>query len=446
MTPPAPKTFQSTASLGRNQARSLNACLLPGATFNLWEGSIRGGKTYVSVLAFLMAIAELDDTEAAGGQLVIIGKNLGSIYRNFFRTIEDSDGLRAFRGAVQYRQNAPTAHIFGREVQVIGVNDGRAESKIRGMTILYVYVDEATVIDESAFKQTLNRMSLDESKMFATTNPDSPAHWLKVDFIDQMRRLRDWRRYHFMMDDNPSLSERVKDRLRSQYTGLWYRRMIQGEWVSAEGAIFGMWDPARHVKPWSSTPSMHRLLGIGMDFGTNNPSTGLLLGISKEKNERGRYGSRLWLIDEWRHDARRSEAAMLSPSQQAGLFKDWLYRDDHLPYATHLQPEFIIVDPAALHFQRELNLLGIPTAGGLNNVSYGISTMASLLSEDQLVATDHCPGFIAEAPGYAWDSKAALLGKDEPVKVNDHSLDGGRYVVATTESMWRPMLNWQLAA
>lgn len=445
MTPPAPKTFQATASLGRNQARSLHACLLPGATFNLWEGSIRAGKTYVSVLAFLMAVASLDDDAAAGGQLVVIGKNLGSIYRNFFRTIEDSPGLRAFRGSVHYRQNAPTAHIFGREVQVIGVNDGRAESKIRGMTILYVYVDEATVIDETAFKQTLNRMSLDDSKMFATTNPDSPAHWLKVDFIDQMRRLRDWRRYHFMMDDNPSLSAAVKLRLQSQYVGLWFRRMILGEWVSADGAIYGMWDPATHVKSWQSLPQMHRMLGVGVDFGTNNPSTGLLLGLSKERRTNGRYGSRLWLIDEWRHDTRGAEAAQLSPSQQAGLFVDWLHRP-HTPYETALRPEFVIVDPAALHFQRELNLLGVPTSGGVNNVSYGISTIASLMSEEQLVVTDHCPGFITEAPGYSWDSKAALLGKDEPVKVNDHSLDGGRYAVATTENMWRPFLDWPTLA
>lgn len=53
------------------------------------------------------------------------------------------------------------------------------------------------------------------------------------------------------------------------------------------------------------------------------------------------------------------------------------------------------------------------------------------------MGTDHCPGFIAEAPRYSWDSKAALLSKDEPVKVNDHSLDGGRYAIATTENMWR---------
>jgi PBSX family phage terminase large subunit len=395
------------------------------------------------VLAFLMAVAELGDGEL-DGQLLIVGKNLGSIYRNFFQTIETSTGLRAFRSVVKYRQNAPTAHIFGREVQVIGINDSRAEGKIRGMTVLLVYVDEATVIEETAFKQVLNRMSLDESKLFATTNPDSPAHWLKVDFIDRMRKLPDWRRYHFMMDDNPSLSAAVKARLRSQYTGLWYRRQILGEWVSAEGAIYGMWDPARHVRPWASLPQMHRLLAVGVDFGTNNPSTGLLLGLSKEKRDTRGYGSRLWLIDEWRHDARTSEAAFLSPSQQAGLFKDWLH-SDHLPYESALRPEFVIVDPAALHFQRELNLAGIPTSGGLNNVSYGISTVASLMAEEQLMVADRCQGFITEAPGYAWDSKQALQGHDVPVKVNDHSLDGGRYAIATTENIWRPMLRWDVA-
>jgi PBSX family phage terminase large subunit len=438
---------RATATLGRNQARSLHACLQPAATFNLWEGSIRGGKTYVSVLAFLLFLAGLDDETAAGGQLVIVGKNLGSIYRNFFATINDSPGLRAFKGAVRYTQNAPVAHILGHQVQVIGINDSRAEGKIRGMTILAVYVDEVTVLEESAFKQILNRMSLDESKLFATTNPDSPAHWLKVDYIDRLRKLPDWRRFHFTMDDNPSLTDRVKARLRGQYTGLWYKRWIEGLWVAAEGAIFDMWDPASHVVPWESLPQMQRLIGVGMDFGTNNPSTGLMLGVSLEKDERRRTRSRLYLVDEWRYNGRREGTGTVAPSEQAALFKEWL-RTPHLPYETALQPEYFIVDPAALHFQKELNLIGIPTAGGLNKVGYGISTMASLLAERRLVVSDRCPGFIAEAPGYSWDPKKAKEGVDEPVKINDHSLDGGRYVIATTEDLWRPMLvgDFSLAA
>jgi hypothetical protein len=188
---------------------------------------------------------------------------------------------------------------------------------------------------------------------------------------------------------------------------------------------------------------MQRLLGVGVDFGTNNPSTGLLLGLSQERDAQLGYRSRLYLVDEWRYDSRGSTAGTLSPSQQAGLFREWLH-GKHLPYDTALKPEFVIVDPAPLHFQRELNLAGIPTSGGLNNVSYGISTMASLLSEKKLVVSDHCPGFTAEAPRYAWDAKKAKEGKDEPVKLNDHSLDGGRYAVATTENMWRPLVDWPM--
>jgi len=244
-----------------------------------------------------------------------------------------------------------------------------------------------------------------------------------------------------MMDDNPSLSAAVKLRLQSQYVGLWFRRMILGEWVSADGAIYGIWDPARHVRPWTKLSQMRRLFGVGVDFGTNNPSTGQLLGLSRERRRDGGYGSSLWFVDEWRHDTRGPETSQLSPSQQANLFARWLDQP-HTPYDTALRPEFVIVNAAALHFARELNLIGIPTSGGLNNVSYGIATQASPLSEDHLVVSDHCPGFIAEAPGYSWDAKAARLGKDEPVKVNDHSLDGGRYAIAALEHMWRPLLDW----
>lgn len=56
------------------------------------------------------------------------------------------------------------------------------------------------------------------------------------------------------------------------------------------------------------------------------------------------------------------------------------------------------------------------------------------------------PGLITEAPGYSWDSNSALQGQDMPLRVNDHSLDGGRYAIATAESMWRSALQCPLAA
>lgn len=208
------------------------------------------------------------------------------------------------------------------------------------------------------------------------------------------------------------------------------REYIQGGINSAEG-----------FANWTKLPQMRRLFGVGVDFGTNNPSTGLLLGLARERRRDGGYGSCLWFVDEWLHDTRGPETSQLSPPQQANLFARWLDQP-HTPYDTALRPEFVIVDPAVLHFARELNLIGIPTSGGLNNVSYGIATQASLLPEDHLVVSEHCPGFIAEALGYSWDAKAARLGTAESVKVNDHPLDGGRHAIATLENMWRPLIDW----
>jgi len=75
-----------------------------------------------------------------------------------------------------------------------------------------------------------------------------------------------------------------------------------------------------------------------------------------------------------------------------------------------------------------------------NDVAYGIRTVASLLGTGDLVVSDRCHGFITEAPGYSWDPKYVEKGQDKPLKLADHSLDGGRYVVTTTESVWRPLL------
>ncbi len=323
-------------------------------------------------------------------------------------TIEDSAGLQVFKPFVKYRENAPTAYIFGREIHVIGMNDARAESKIRGMTVLLAYVDEITVLPEDAYKQLLGRMSLDESRLFGTTNPDSPAHWFKTDFLDRLRKLEGWRRWHFTMDDNPILSEAKKAQYRAQYTGLWYKRFIEGAWVAAEGAIFDMWDPAKHVIPSEETPNISELFGVGIDYGTVHPSAALLLGLTKGTKADG-YKHRLILIDEWRYVGRQEGTGTLAPPTQAELLLDWLDKP-HLPennIGLALKPRFKIVDSAVTHFAREIELRGETTHLAVKNVGFGVSMMASLLAEGNLQVTDRCEGFIQEAPGYAWNPQSA---------------------------------------
>ncbi|ADI05552.1 putative phage terminase [Streptomyces bingchenggensis BCW-1] len=80
------------------------------------------------------------------------------------------------------------------------------------------------------------RLSVPGARLYAATNPDSPQHWLKTGYVDRAAELN-LRAWHFKLSDNPSLSPEYVADLAAEYVGLWRRRMIDGAWVVAEGAI-----------------------------------------------------------------------------------------------------------------------------------------------------------------------------------------------------------------
>lgn len=410
-----------TSPMSRKQVESIATS--DGAV-NIWDGSIRSGKTISSLLRWLTFVA----TAPRGGELVIMGRTRESIGRNVFGPLRDPSLFGPMVHQVKYTSGAPTATILGRTVHVIGASDVKAEAVIRGMTVAGAYVDEITVIPEVVFTQLLGRMSVTGAQLFGTTNPDSPAHWLRAKFLDQLGQLPHWRYWHFTMRDNPALSADYIAQKEAEFTGLWYRRFILGEWVAAEGAIYGMWDPARHVVPWQTLPTMRRLLALGVDYGTTNATAALLLGLGDDRH--------LYLVDEYRHDP-RTGASRLTDGQQSQRLRDWLDQP-HLPAQPEMRPEWIVVDPSAASFRLQLYRDGLTASTADNAVGRGISLVATLLAEGQLAVSDRCRGFITEAPGYSWDPSATDRGEDKPLKVADHSLDGARYAVATTEALWRP--------
>lgn len=339
---------------------------------------------------------------------------------------------------------------MGRTVDLIGANDAQAETKIRGATIAGAYVDEITLLPEPFFVQLTGRLSVPGSKLIGTTNPDNPAHWFKLRFLDDIPRegntaasieargatpLIDWRFHHFTMDDNPGLTEEYKASVKRSFTGLWYRRFILGEWVSAEGAVYDMWDPSEHVVAWDDLPRMTDVYAVGMDYGTQNPTAALILAHGED--------GKLYFIDEFRIDQSNRGLGTWTDAQQSEAVLAWLNRVGHAPGLDY-KPQRIIVDPAAASFKVQMKMDG---AWGLtdanNDVAYGIRLMANGLASGWLKISDRCAGLINEIPGYSWDSKAQLQGVDKPIKVNDHSLDAARYALATTERLWRRRIDAQ---
>lgn len=390
---------------------------------SIWSGAIRSGKTVVSLLRWLIYVAGAP----RGGQLVVVGRTRDSVARNVFAPLMDPSLFGPLADQVHYTSGAPTGRILDRTVYVLGASDSKAEKVLRGLTCVGAYVDEVTVVAEDFFVQLLGRMSVPGAQLFGTTNPDNPAHWLKRKYLDRLTELPDWRGFSFTLDDNPALTDEYKTAIRREYTGLWFRRFILGEWVAAEGAIYDMWNPAEHVIPWSELPEMVRVLAVGVDYGTTNATAALMLGEGVDR--------RLYLLDEWRYDPAHTQHRLTDARLSAQL-RAWLDSEHH-PTQHGIRPQWVVADPAAASFRVQLHQDGIVTQAADNDVIYGIRTVASLLAAGRLLVSDRCTGWITEAPGYSWDDTATEKGEDKPVKTADHSLDAGRYAIATTEALWR---------
>ncbi|WP_300269053.1 PBSX family phage terminase large subunit, partial [Microbacterium sp.] len=267
----------------------------------LWFGAVSSGKTVISLFAFLLAVRAAPRT----GIIVIVGRTMTTVYQNIFVLFQNTAIFGTLISSqIHYTPGASSARILGREVMVIGAHNTEAVGRIQGSTIALAYVDEAALMPEAFWNMLVSRLRVDGARLLATMNPASRNHWIRKKWIVP-GAAKNLISFHFTMKDNPNLpAEYVADMERS-YSGVFYQRMIKGEWTNAAGAVYPMWDPDRHVIPWADMPPLRDVYGIGMDYGTTNATTGLLLGLTDEYKD-GKPKPRLVLMDEWGYDSKES--------------------------------------------------------------------------------------------------------------------------------------------
>lgn len=401
----------------------------------LWVGAVSAGKTIASLIAFLIAVSQT----TGKGRIVVIGKTLQTIERNIIEILQSVDLFGDLANHVEHTTGSNIAWILGKEVHLIGANDARSEEKIRGATIELAYVDEATLLPHGFWEMLVTRLRVAGARLLATTNPGSFNHWLNVDWVKQ-KEQKNMIVFHFTMHDNPLYFEggdpgpQYIEEMEAAFAGVFFDRFILGLWTNAEGAIFDMFDPALHVIPWESLPVMNRLLAVGVDYGTTNPTSAVLLGLALNMDNIGKTHPKLYLIDEYRYESAVTKQK-LTDGELSQQLRKWL-SEDHLPNQ-RLQPDYIILDPSAASFRVQLAKDGLISTQADNEVLYGIRLVTSLLNSGQLLVTDRCTGWLKEVTEYVWDTKATEKGEDAPLKKNDHSMDAARYAVTTTESIWR---------
>lgn len=398
--------------LSARQKLALNRSVAP---INLWYGSVRSSKTYAQLWDF---IARMASTSGQGVNL-IIGHSTNTVWRNFFQPILTRPEFEAVAPHLHYRRNAPAGTLFGKEFSVVGASNDASWISIQGLTILNAWGDEAVSWPESFWDMLLTRLSLPDSRLLATCNPGTAGHYLKERVVDQQNVDPDIHVEKFLLSENPTLPHRYVERLHRQYTGLFHRRMIEAEWVAAEGAVYQMWDPETMV---GQVPERLTLLAVGMDYGVTNPTAGVALGLDDD--------GVMWVADEWAPNpgAERRTDAQLADSYEkwkASLEDRW----GRLPrqYA----------DPSAASFIEELRVRHHRVTKGSNSVLDGIGTVSSLLESGGLKVADTCRNLIGEISEYRWDPKATERGEDKPIKLNDHHVDALRYAAHSSRNYWR---------
>lgn len=342
-----------------------------------------------------------------GAQFGICGKSVSGVRRNVVAAVEP--WLR--RLGLRWTENR-TEHYLelgcrGRSNRfyLFGGYDEKSAALIQGITFAGVLLDEAALMPRSFVEQACARCSVEGARLWFNCNPESPQHWFYREWILKARE-KNALHLHFTMEDNPALSEAVKRRYRTTYSGAFYRRFVLGEWTRAQGLVYDFFDRERDCAAPVDEPC--EAYAVSVDYGTANPAS---FGLW------GRRGTVWYRIDEYYYASRREGKQKTDAEYVEEL---WRLLDGR-------RPDVVVVDPSAASFIEALRRTGLRVQKADNDVLWGIRVTAGMLKEKKLILCSNCADCLREMELYCWEEGAV---RDVPRKEHDHAMDEMRYFAA----------------
>lgn len=367
------------------------------------DGAVRSGKTLSMSLGFVFW-ASVSFNE---GTFALCGKTVTSLRRNVITPLLGTLGELGFICQEKVSKSYIDITFMGKtnRFYLFGGKDEGSASLIQGITLSGVFLDEVALMPRSFVEQALARCSVNGSKMWFNCNPDNPSHWFYTEWIKKAAKKHALY-LHFTMDDNPSLSEKLKKRYKRLYSGAFYDRFVLGKWTASEGVVYPMFSREKHV--FSGEVECERFI-ISCDYGTVNPSSFGLWGLSNG----------IWhRIREYYYSSKREGISRTDEEHYQALEE----------LAGDLSIEKVIIDPSAASFIECIRRHGnFRVVKADNDVITGIRRVCAVLKQNQLKIHDSCTDILREFTLYRWNEKSA---GDFPVKENDHAMDDMRYFVS----------------
>jgi phage terminase large subunit len=270
---------------------------------------------------------------------------------------------------------------------------------------------EATQEEATSLLRALRSNVMPYQQLIMDTNPGAQFHWLKRWADDG--KLRRFRTRH---SDNPYLTDAYLAGLQ-RMEGALYQRMYLGNWVGAEGTVYGLKD--EHLGDDLFQPDKPTQLAVDPSNGSG-PYAALVI---------QQIGDRVLVVGEF----------YLVGGMDEDL-RDWLLASPYYAKLTN-----VICDPAKPDTIKRLGAMlkvGVQAKDGKKDITAQIAAVKSLLVVDAVtkraplvVDRGQCPMLLDEFSQYVWKKHTASAPdrnrSEEPEDAHNHCLDALAYWVTT---------------
>lgn len=387
------------------------------------DGAVRSGKTICMITSFILwAMRKFN-----GAVFGICGKTVRSAERNIISPLMNIADITAYF-AVNYTRsvNLLTVEGCGRKnsFYIFGGKDESSYMLIQGITLSGVLFDEVALMPRSFVEQAITRtLSVKNAKLWFNCNPDSQFHWFYNEWIKRAEERRALR-LHFLMSDNPILTEKQLESAERQFTGVFHDRYIKGLWVSAEGVIYRDFADNTEKFLLDILPDDIVYCAVGFDFGGNGSAhAGICTGFSKRLRK-------VVILDEYY----RKE--VISPAQ---------LENDIIQFVRRCQQKYAVYD--GYFDSAETTLIrGVRTACARDRLHFEVHNARKsaiidrirftnlIMSQGRFFIMKNCKHVIEAFRSAVWDSK----------HLDDRRLDDGNYNIDSLDAFeysFEPMMN-----
>lgn len=359
------------------------------------HGAKRAGKTVVNNDTF---IGELVRVRKIASQLginepiyILAGTSSTSIQNNVLQELFNKYGF-----IPKYDKHGSFLFLGVKVVQVYTGSIGGLQ-RARGFTAFGAYVNEASLANETVFKEIISRCSGEGARIVWDSNPDIPTHWLRRDYVNSDdAMIID---FHFQLDDNTFLSQRYRDNIKSATPeGMFYDRDILGLWVTGDGIVYRDFKESMYIDaPQTEIVSYY----AGVDWGYEHFGSIVVLGEDAA-------GS-VYLLEEYAYQHEEIDFWV-------DLAKDIKERYGNIVFwADSARPEHVA------RFRRERLKCQNASKARLS----GVEEVAKLMKRGHFfVLKDKVSKFKDEIYQYVWNTRTG-----EPEKENDDVMDALRYAI-----------------